>query len=74
MWWSPESIENLKLTCSNQIENVDVYSINADFYGNTAQGHSLSYGLNGLITEFDPAASLDLDLDLKTSQITLTEP
>ena len=33
------------LTRSHQIEKVDVYSINADFYGNVAQGHSLSYGL-----------------------------
>ena len=33
------------LTRSHQIEKVDVYSINADFFGNISHEHSLSYGL-----------------------------
>ena len=33
------------LTRSHQIENVDVFSINADFFGNITEGHSFSYGL-----------------------------
>ena len=46
------------LTRSHQIEKVDVYSINADFYGNIAQGHSLSYGLEWTYKKFDPKVML----------------
>ena len=54
------------LTRSHQIEKVDVYSINADFYGNIAQGHSLSYGLEWTYNKIrSQGYSLDLVLDLE---------
>ena len=54
------------LTRSHQIEKVDVYSINADFYGNIAQGHSLSYGLEWAYNKIrSQGYSLDLVLDLE---------
>ncbi len=54
------------LTRSHQIEKVDVYSINADFYGNIAQGHSLSYGLEWTYNKIrSHGYSLDLVLDLE---------
>ena len=54
------------LTRSNQIENVDVYSINADFYGNIAQGHSLSYGLEWTYNRIRSRGfAIDLDLDFE---------
>ena len=54
------------LTRSHQIEKVDVYSINADFYGNIAQGHSLSYGLEWTYNKIrSQGYSSDLVLDLE---------
>ena len=54
------------LTRSYQIENVDVYSINADFYGNVAQGHSLSYGLEWTYNKIrSQGYSLGLIIDLE---------
>ena len=54
------------LTRSCQIENVDVYSINADFYGNVAQGHSLSYGLEWTYNKIrSQGYSLGLIIDLE---------
>ena len=53
------------LTRSHQIEKVDVYSINADFYGNIAQGHSLSYGLEWTYNKIrSQGYALDLVLGL----------
>ena len=54
------------LTRSNQIEKVYVYSINADFYGNIAQGHSLSYGLEWTYNRIrSQGFAIDLDLDFE---------
>ncbi len=54
------------LTRSHQIENVDVFSINADFYGNIAEGHSVSYGLEWTHNKIrSEGFSLDLVLDLE---------
>ena len=54
------------LTRSHQVEKVDVYSINADFYGNIAQGHSLSYGLEWTYNKIKSQGyALDLVLDLE---------
>jgi hemoglobin/transferrin/lactoferrin receptor protein len=54
------------LTRSHQIEKVDVYSINADFFGNIAQGHSLSYGLEWTYNKIrSQGYALDLVLDLE---------
>tara|TARA_B100001173_G_C16029857_1_gene566115 strand:+ start:2286 stop:4781 length:2496 start_codon:yes stop_codon:yes gene_type:complete len=54
------------LTRSHQIENVDVYSINADFYGNIAQGHSLAYGLEWTHNKIrSDGYALDLILNLE---------
>jgi hemoglobin/transferrin/lactoferrin receptor protein len=54
------------LTRSHQIEKVDVYSINADFYGNIAQGHSLSYGLEWTYNRIrSQGYAIDLALDLE---------
>ena len=52
------------LTRSHQVEKVDVYSINADFYGNIAQGHSLSYGLEWTYNKIKSQGyAIDLVLD-----------
>ena len=52
------------LTRSHQIENVDVFSFNADFFGNMADGHSFSYGLEWTYNKIrSQGFSLDLDLD-----------
>ena len=54
------------LTRSHQVEKVDVYSINADFYGNIAQGHSLSYGLEWTYNKIKSQGyAIDLVLDLE---------
>ncbi len=54
------------LNRSYQIENVDVYSINADFYGNVAQGHSLAYGLEWTHNKIQSRGyALDLVLNLE---------
>jgi hemoglobin/transferrin/lactoferrin receptor protein len=54
------------LTRSNQIEKIDVYSINADFYGNIAQGHSLSYGLEWTYNRIrSHGYAVDLNLDFE---------
>lgn len=51
---------------SHQIEKVDVYSINADFYGNISQGHSLSYGMEWTYNKIrSQGYALDLILDLE---------
>lgn len=52
------------LTRSYQIENVDVFSINADFYGNITEGHSFSYGLEWTYNKIDSKGfAKDLILD-----------
>jgi hemoglobin/transferrin/lactoferrin receptor protein len=54
------------LTRSHQIEKVDVYSINADFYGNITQAHSLSYGLEWTYNKIrSEGYALDLVLNLE---------
>ena len=54
------------LTRSHQVEKVDVYSINADFYGNIAQGNSLSYGLEWTYNKIKSKGyAIDLVLDLE---------
>ncbi|MAV80110.1 MAG: hypothetical protein CBD31_05035 [Flavobacteriaceae bacterium TMED171] len=52
------------LTRSHQIEKVDIFSINADFYGNIAEGNSVSYGLEWTHNKIrSEGFSLDLVLD-----------
>jgi len=41
------------LTRSHQIEKVDVFSVNADFYGNLAEVHSFSYGFEWTLNQID---------------------
>lgn len=52
------------LTRSYQIEKVDVFSINADFFGNKAEGHTFSYGLEWTYNKIQSQGfSSDLVLD-----------
>jgi len=54
------------LTRAHQIETVDVFSINADFYGNFAKGHSFSYGLEWTHNEIKSLGfSSDLIIELE---------
>ncbi len=54
------------LTRSHQIEKVDVFSINTDFYGNITQAHSLSYGLEWTYNKIrSEGYALDLVLNLE---------
>ena len=56
------------LSRSHQIENVNVFSINADFYGNIAEGHSVSYGLEWTYNNIR-SEGFSLDLVLNSEKI-----
>ena len=56
------------LTRSHQIENVDVLSINADFFGNITDGHSFSYGMEWMYNKIQ-SQGFAHDLILKGEDI-----
>ncbi|NBS18823.1 MAG: TonB-dependent receptor [Flavobacteriia bacterium] len=54
------------LTRSHQIENVNVFSLNADFFGKLSKNHSFSYGLEWTHNQVQSQGfSVDLVLDLE---------
>ena len=52
---------------SNKLESVDVFSLNADFYGHSKGGHSYSYGLEWAQNKINSRAyAFDLELDFES--------
>lgn len=52
---------------SNKLESVDVFSLNADFFGNSKGGHSYSYGLEWAQNNINSRAyAFDLELDFES--------